>query len=94
MSPHRPSFTALIRFAAEARGEQWAGELANALSAAIFAGWTWERMFLAVAPLIVDPDASPVGLVDEVQDSPGGEVLAADEMCCPWGCAADCRAAS
>lgn len=64
----RPGFDTLVKLAAEARGQEWADDLNSALSAAIFAGWTWERAFLSAARLIVDDQASGRDLLHEVQN--------------------------
>lgn len=70
MSIQRPRYTSLLQLAADARGDDWAEGLAGAISAATFAEWTWERIFLTAARLIVDPDAEP-GMLLEAQAIPG-----------------------
>jgi hypothetical protein len=64
----RPAFTGLIQVAAEARGDKWADWLSDVIAAATFAGWTWERIFLTAARLIVDGEAEPGDMLAQVQD--------------------------
>lgn len=58
----------LLTFAEAARGEEWAGELALALTAAANAGWAWERAGLYACRLIFTEDASPRDLTEAVRN--------------------------
>lgn len=66
----------LLAFAAAARGEEWADELALALTACANAGWAWERAARQACQLILADGAQPRELRDAARvpakAAPGG----------------------
>lgn len=63
----RPAMPQLVELATAMRTDWDADDLSGAIAAAHAAGWDWPHVFLTVARLLVDEDASPRDLSTAVR---------------------------
>ena len=89
MSPIHPAPSQLADLAAAMRPDWDRTQFEGAVAAARTGGWSWPRLFMEVARLLVQEDSSPRDLTEAARDQSQRRVPASPEMTREWASA--CR---